>query len=149
MNRNELFNKLEQSLMIIGKEMYQEQAGISGCSPAQNHVLMIIGMHEAIGVKELAENLRVTSGAATQHIDSLEKAGLLTRKLNPNNRREVVVETTKEGKNVFQKVRTAKAQMLSRLFSELSDDELNTLVGLIEKVSRQYVKDGGKVHAKV
>ena len=140
MKREELFSRLEQSMLVIGKEIYHEQISISNCSPAQNHVLMLVGISKSIGVKHLAEKLRVTSGAATQHIDALEKAGLLTRTINKSNRREVVVETTKKGKAIFEKIRRNKSALLSKLFEDLSDNELSTLVKLIEKVSKKYEK---------
>lgn len=138
MKREELISSLEQSMMVIGKEMYQEQIGFSDCSPAQNHVLMVIGVYGSIGIKQLAEKLHITSGAASQHVDALEKAGLLERKMGPNNRREVIVEITKQGKDSFKKIRNAKSLMLSKLFYDLNDNELNTLVRLIDKVSQKY-----------
>jgi DNA-binding MarR family transcriptional regulator len=145
MKRNELFSSLEQSMVIIGKEIYQEQLGVSNSSPAQNHVLMLVSVNGPIGVKQLAEKLRVTSGAATQHVDALEKAGLLSRHMSPNDRREVLIEATNKGKDLSIEIRNAKAKMLSKLFSELDDNELNTLVGLIEKVSKKYITKKGDV----
>jgi MarR family 2-MHQ and catechol resistance regulon transcriptional repressor len=140
MKREELISSLEHSMMVIGKEMYQEQIGISDCSPAQNHVLVVIAMFGSIGIKQLAEKLHITSGAASQHVDALEKAGLVKRNMSPNNRREVFVEITKQGEDEFKKIRSAKSQMLSKLFHDLSDAELNTLVQLIDKVSQKYTK---------
>lgn len=139
MKREALLSRLEHSMLVIGKGMHDEQSGDPECSPAQNHVLMVIGMQGDMGVKQLAELLRVTSGAATQHIDALEKAGLLVREMNANDRREVVVRITKKGKNVYQEIRSTKARILNEVFQQLSDKELRTLVELLEKVSRKYI----------
>jgi DNA-binding MarR family transcriptional regulator len=138
MNRDELFTRLENSMMSIGKEMSHEQVGVSGCSPAQNHLLMVIGIHGATSIKQLAEQLKVTSGAITQHIDALEKAGLLTRSINLKNRREVIVEMTEQGKEAYKTIQSSKARMLRDLFVPLNDDDLRTLIKLIEKVSKTY-----------
>jgi DNA-binding MarR family transcriptional regulator len=149
MKRDTLFSRLEHNLLIIGKEMHEEQIGHSGCSPAQNHVLMIIGIQGDVGIKQLAEILHVTSGAATQHVDALEKAGLLARETSASDRREVIVRITSKGKDAFQEIRRTKTKMLSKLFGALSDDELHTLVNLIEKVRREYVKSKGSSNEKV
>lgn len=140
MKRELLLSRLENSMLIIGKGIHEEQLGYPGSSPAQNHVLMVIGMQGDMGIKELALKLRVTSGAVTQHVDALEKIGLLERTMSSSDRRGVVVKITQKGKDAFQEVRLAKARMLSELFSELNDEELHSLVELIEKVSLKYIE---------
>jgi DNA-binding MarR family transcriptional regulator len=149
MKRNELLSRLEHSLMIIGKGMHEDDHGHSKSSPAQNHVLMVLCMKGDMGVKQLAEALYVTSGAVTQHVDALEKAGFVVRKMNANNRRQVIVKITEKGQTAFQEFRQAKTEMLSKVFGKLDDDELHALVGLIEKVSQQYVKTKGDKHGKI
>jgi DNA-binding MarR family transcriptional regulator len=141
MNRNELISRLENSLMTLGKEMHHEQINLNDCSPAQNHALMAIVFSGSIGVKQLAQILRVTSGAATQHISALEKAGLITRSINPDSRREVVIEATDKGLEAVKAIRQVKSRALSQLFKALDDSELYTLVGLVEKVSNKYVSE--------
>jgi DNA-binding MarR family transcriptional regulator len=141
MKREVLLSQFENSMLLIGKGMHDEQLTFSGCSPAQNHVLMVVGMSGGIGIKQLAEALGVTSGAVTQHVDALEKVGLLARKMNANDRREVVVEVTTKGQVAFQELRHTKARLFRELFGALSGEELQTLVKLVEKVSLEYVKN--------
>lgn len=140
MNRNEQFSKLERTMASIGKQMYLDQVGISGCSPAQNHALMVIAKHGEIGIKQLAEELRVTSGAATQHVAALEKVGLLSRNMGPSDRREVIVEITTKGRDISKKLSKAKDQVFAELFGELSDSQLETFVKLVEKVGNKYIE---------
>jgi DNA-binding MarR family transcriptional regulator len=141
MNRDTLLSRLEHSMLMIGKGMHDEQMDYPGSSPAQNHVLMLIGLQGDMSIKQLAEKLRVTSGAVTQHVGALEKTGLLERTKSSSDRRGVVVKITQKGQDAFREIRLAKTRMLSKLFSELSDDELHTLVGLIEKVSLKYIEN--------
>jgi DNA-binding MarR family transcriptional regulator len=145
MKRAELLSRLEHNMLVIGRGMHEEQLGHSKSSPAQNHVLMIMCMQGEMGIKQLAEFLNVTSGAATQHVDALEKAGLVDREVNTSNRREVVIKVTDKGKRAFQEIRAEKTKALSKLFGDLNDGELKTLVDLIEKVSQKYVKTKGGV----
>jgi len=149
MKREELLSRLENSLLVIGKGMHEDRADHSGSSPAQNHVLMLLCTQGDMGIKQLAERLYVTSGAVTQHVDALEKAKLLVRQTNASNRREVIVKVNEKGKRAFEKVRKAKAKMLGKVFGNLDDNELHTLVELIEKVSEQYVKQKGDEHGTI
>jgi DNA-binding MarR family transcriptional regulator len=150
MKRDTLLTRLENSMFVIGKGIHDEVSHDTGCSPAQNHTLIVIGMQPAdMGIKQLAEVLRVTSGAATQHVDALEKAGLLVREMNQQNRREVFVKITGRGKKVYQELRRAKSKILNEIFTELTDKELDTLVQLIEKVSHKYVNVGKESHGEI
>jgi DNA-binding MarR family transcriptional regulator len=140
MNREYLLSRLEDSLFVIGKGMHDDTLINSDCSPAQNHALIVIGMQrDDMGIKQLAKILRVTSGAATQHVDALEKAGLLIREMNTQSRREVILKVTEKGWQVYKKLRHAKTKILNEIFTELDDSELSTLVQLVEKVSQKYV----------
>jgi DNA-binding MarR family transcriptional regulator len=141
MKRSELLSRLESSMLLIGKGMHEEQLSFAGCSPAQNHVLIIIGLRGDIGTKQLAETLLVTSGAATQHVDALEKAGFVTRQISASDRRGVVIRLTESGQQAYHEIRAKKVQLLRKLFAELSDDELRTLVNLIEKVAIKFHKN--------
>jgi DNA-binding MarR family transcriptional regulator len=138
MKRSELFSQLENSMNVLGRKMYQHQINMTDSSPAQNHALMIIGGHESIGIKQLSKLLDVTPGAITQHIGALEKSGLVSRSINPENRREVNVEVTLKGLEAIKAIRHTKTKVLSGLFTPLDDKELQTLVSLIEKVSNQH-----------
>jgi DNA-binding MarR family transcriptional regulator len=135
MNRSELFTQLDQSMMAIGKDMRADHFGGLVCSPAQKHVLLAVGAHETIHVKQLADLLQVTSGAATQHVDALEKLGLLERLSTTGDRRVVSIQLTREGKRTLRALRKAHEKLMQELFAGLSDAELQTLVNLITKAS--------------
>jgi DNA-binding MarR family transcriptional regulator len=141
MNRSTLLSNLEGSIHTIVKGIREKQLSTSKYSLAQNHVIVVIGKEGDIGIKQLAQCLKVTSGAATQHVDALEKAGILSRQLNSDDRREVIVGLTDKGKKTFLKINQDKARILRELFNGLSDTELQILVSLFEKVSRKYIKE--------
>ncbi|HEY4963719.1 MAG TPA: MarR family transcriptional regulator [Candidatus Saccharimonadales bacterium] len=135
MNRKELLTQLEQAVIKLGRKMHEKSSGIFDISPAQKHVLMVLGDGGPTTIKQLSEKLSVTSGATTQHIDALEKLGFVSRIVNIDNRREVVVSITPHGWEEFKAMSKKKSETLSILFECLDDDELNSMVSLIEKVA--------------
>lgn len=138
MDRKTLFTQLDQSMMAIGKDMRQDQFGSIACSPAQKRVLLVLGTHETMHVKQLAELLQVTSGAATQHVEALEKLGLLERSSITDDRRVVTVKLTPNGTDALRTIRKLHEKMMQELFAGLTDDELRTLVMLITKASQTF-----------
>ena len=135
MNRKDLLSKLDQAIMKLGRKMHEKSSEIFNISPAQKHVLMVLGDGGPTTIKQLSEKLNVTSGATTQHVDALEKLGFVNRIVNIENRREVVVSITPKGWEEFKDMSKKKSHALSTLFESLDDQELNTMVNLIEKVA--------------
>jgi DNA-binding MarR family transcriptional regulator len=135
MNRKDLLSKLDQAIIRLSRKMHEKSSSFFDTSPAQKHVLMVLGEGGPTTVKQLSGRLHVTSGATTQHLDALEKQGFINRIVNMQNRREVVVNITPNGWEEFKKMSKIKSEILSNLFSSIDDDELNTIVNLLEKVA--------------
>lgn len=138
--RVELLDQLEQQFMTVVKGMVSRRGeGDQVClTPALDHVLAIIGLHVACNVKQIAQTLQITSGAAAQHITSLEADGLCRRRTNPEDHRETLVELTEQGRHVVRKLRAKHRRILEEVFSDLNDVELGTLVQLTSKASHKY-----------
>jgi DNA-binding MarR family transcriptional regulator len=66
----------------------------------------------------LAKEIGLTPGAVTGMVDRLERAGLVRREVDPNDRRRVVVTATESGRNAhtgpFGELAAAMAAMMTR-----------------------------------
>jgi DNA-binding MarR family transcriptional regulator len=77
----------------------------------------------ALSPGELMESMMVTSGTMTNRIDQLEKAGLITRRQNPDDGRSVIIGLTERGFAVIDAAVTAHVATQARLVSGLSPAE--------------------------
>ena len=75
----------------------------------------------------------ITSGTMTNRIDQLEKAGLVRRTHNPDDRRSVIISLTDEGFAVIDTAVTAHVRTQARLTSILSKEESAALNALLAK----------------
>jgi DNA-binding MarR family transcriptional regulator len=82
---------------------------------------------------ELLATTMVTSGTMTNRIDQLEKAGLVERLDNPEDRRGVIIALTEQGFELVDKAVTAHVANQQRLVGVLSDEERKTLDALLAK----------------
>jgi len=73
----------------------------SGLSPAQMHAIEVIGHHQDMRMKELAERLGVTTGTLTVAVDKLEKKGLVARRPHQRDRRSWLVSLTEKGEAAY------------------------------------------------
>ncbi|HEV7321909.1 MAG TPA: MarR family transcriptional regulator [Ensifer sp.] len=82
---------------------------------------------------ELLDTTMVSSGTMTNRIDQLEKAGLVERIANPEDRRSVIIALTEEGLRRVDEAATAHVANQHRVVSELSPEERVVLNALLRK----------------
>lgn len=88
----------------------------------------------ALTPTELYEATMVTSGAMTNRLDRLEKAGLIARKPHPSDRRATVVELTGKGRTLVDEAVTAHVANEHRMLAGLGAEERDMLAALLEKL---------------
>jgi MarR family transcriptional regulator for hemolysin len=77
--------------------------------------------------RELAQALGIEGPTLTHHLDAMERAGLVTRTREPENRRVQRVELTEAGDAAFHRLRRAATAFDARLRSGLDDDDVGRL----------------------
>ncbi|MBN9024827.1 MarR family winged helix-turn-helix transcriptional regulator [Kaistia nematophila] len=80
---------------------------------------------------DLLATMMVTSGTLTNRIDQLEKAGLVVRLPNPDDRRSLLISLTEAGFATIDAAVTAHVETQKRLISILSPEEQAALDPLL------------------
>jgi DNA-binding MarR family transcriptional regulator len=83
---------------------------------------------------QLFEALLISSGGMTNRLDRLEKAGLIARAPNPQDRRGTLVLLTEEGLALMNRIVPLHVENEARSLSNLSREEQETLDRLLEKL---------------
>ena len=85
--------------------------------------------------RELTATLMITTGGMTGRLDKLERAGLITRNPDPNDRRGLRVTLTEEGRElVDQAVGAGLAQQHAAVDAALTPEETRQLADLLRKL---------------
>jgi DNA-binding MarR family transcriptional regulator len=92
------------------------------------------GSPYALTPTALYEATMVTSGAMTNRLDRLEKAGLILRAPHPNDRRGIVVRLTEQGLALIDEAVAAHVANEHQILSGLTLAERETLSQLLEKL---------------
>jgi len=104
-------------------------------------VLISLKSRPLASQRELAEEVGIQGATLTHHLDTMESAGLVTRRRDPANRRLHLVELTPVGDALFLRLRDAAAAFDRRLRGGLSEDEVGQLEALLTKL-RDNVSGG-------
>jgi DNA-binding MarR family transcriptional regulator len=70
------------------------------CSVAQWVVLRVLFDHDALPLKEVVARVGVDQGSLSRMVDRLLLRGLVSRRENPSDRREISISLTKEGRKL-------------------------------------------------
>jgi DNA-binding MarR family transcriptional regulator len=98
---------------------------------------------------ELARIADLSSGAMTNRLDRLEKAGFVKRLPDPNDRRGVVVEITKAGQKAWLESAGAEAAQEALIAAALSDREKKQLNSLLRRLMLEFERREGSEGKKI
>jgi DNA-binding MarR family transcriptional regulator len=97
----------------------------------QFRTLVVLDSHGEINLNRLAELLDVNSSTAMRMIDRLLVAGLVTRRDNPTNRREVLLGLTSAGKRVVRQVTTRRRGEIARIVTAMPATQRGALIAAL------------------
>lgn len=106
-----------------------------GLTPAQERALRLITRgDDPPRMTELAERLGIVPRSLTTVIDALEEAGLVSREIDPRNRRAILLRLTDRGLAVRDELREARRRAADDLFAPLAPADRETLGDLLSRL---------------
>lgn len=137
--KEELINKLmecqKQLMHSLGRFEVESWAGMD-LTAAQLKSLFLIAHSRRANIKGVADALGVTPGNVTGVVERLVERGLVTRTVNPEDRRFMLLEVTEDGYEVITRLRGSQKKAMRRILSMLSEDELSKLYDGITALHR-------------
>lgn len=121
----------------VGKNRVAE-ALRSGIKLATNQQLCmnIIHEHSGISMSSVAAIMGVSNQQNTRIVTDLEEYGFVKRERDPNNKRTVLVDETEAGKKYYSDISKAMLDTAKKIFSELDDDVLDSLLYHFKEISK-------------
>lgn len=89
------------------------------------------GLHQ----KELVARLGINPSSVSELTDKLETDGYITRNADPADKRATLITLTEKGRARAFEVADERAEMLQNMFKNLTAEEKQTLLGLLNKLT--------------
>ena len=115
-----------------------------GSAATQRKILVILSQTGETPQRALQEVLGVRPGSMSEVLGKLESKGLIERTRSGMDRRSAMLKITEEGRKLASEGPAEDAE----LFSALSDEEQETLRGLLKKALGEGVSPGGEESAE-
>jgi DNA-binding MarR family transcriptional regulator len=111
-------------------------------------VLTHLAQQEHISATQLSAHIGHDMGALTRVVDELERRGFVRRERSSRDRRAVEIAITPGGRRQAQEARRLIVQLLNRLVEPFTDPEIDTLIGLLQRLLGHLQSEaGGKAPA--
>lgn len=134
-------SSLESAVMAVARGLrrgWAEAIAYTGLAPHQARALRVIAREGQIRPGVLAERLRVTPRSVTEVVDALTRQGLVTRELDPSDRRAMILELTPAGHTMAGEIsERRRTHTESVLGGALTVDEERQLVALLDKLAER------------
>jgi len=122
--------------MIRMREIYAIELMMEpiGLSLSAWYPLAVLRVEDGMSQRELGVRLNLKDAAIGKAIDALERAGLVLRRKDAEDRRKALVCLTEEGKKVGRKVAGLRKQFRSVVVDGFSEEEQDRLRGMLMRL---------------
>ena len=130
MNKSQLIQEVVELQRQVGRIIGQHVPSVlidSGLTLTQLRSLFLIANEGSTNLRKLARALEVTPSNVTGIVDRLVEQRLVSRTQNPEDRREMTLQATEEGKALVSNLKEAGIKQMTQILSLLSLGELSTI----------------------
>ncbi|MCI6190740.1 MAG: MarR family winged helix-turn-helix transcriptional regulator [Clostridium sp.] len=131
---NELFVTLFNDILQI-EEKTLKSGPLSDLSVTEIHTIEAVGMYKPRTMSEVAQDLKITVGTLTTAVNKLIKKGYLERRRIEEDRRVVLICTTKRGKLAYRLHEKFHNDMINETIKGLTDEQEDILISALEGVN--------------
>lgn len=127
--------RILRGLGYCGHYLHFHSGGRSGREP------ILCKLHRAGGSMsqlELGSQFELKAGSLSEILAKIEAAGLIERTRDPRDRRALTIRLTEAGKQEAQRAIEARAAFRDQAFSNLTDEEQDELIVLLEKIRNRW-----------
>ena len=129
-----LLNELMTTTFNRIEEKSLDNRLLQGLTIAEIHTLAAVGMHATVPMKTICSKLGVTMATVNASVSRLERKGYLTRARGEEDRRQMLVTLTTNGRKALRVHDAFHRKMVDRALEGLSRDEEAALVKALANV---------------
>ena len=124
-----VFTRAEQKI----HKMEYETIKAGGLTNSQFAVLEVLYSKGDLKICEIIEKILTTSGNVTVVIKNLEKDGLVSKNIDPEDKRSMLISITDKGKKVMDEIFPKHVDNINKIFDILTIEEKLELKKILKK----------------
>jgi MarR family transcriptional regulator, transcriptional regulator for hemolysin len=129
---------LDSTTKLLSRAFDRQLAEAGGTRPGWL-ILLALKQQRWRTQQQVAAAVGIEGPTLTHHLDAMEKAGLIERARDPDDRRAVRVELTKAGEELFVQLAKAALAFDQRLREGVPDDDIETVRRVLARLRDNVV----------
>lgn len=105
-----------------------------GVTPAQYGVLNCLWREGQLSPKQIGEMVHLEAPTVSGILDKMQKAELIERSVDPNNRRNVLVKATEKSNEIREEVEAATNKLNDKVLQDLTESDTEALKKALEAI---------------
>lgn len=134
-----LLEHVPSTLMRQSDQTLQEQLGLG---MSQLRILVLLQKQPELLQNQIAEHLGQTEASISRQMRIMHEKGLLTRRVDPNNRRAHLTEPTPKGLKLAEAANAALLRYTSPMLAKLTDKQQKQLVEMLRLIHEAVCTPG-------
>ncbi len=119
---------LTASRVLVGVAARSLGAAGDTVTVPQFRLLVVLSTGGAMKLAAVAEHLGVNASTALRMVERVEATGMVDRRVNPDNRREVLITLTDAGREVVERVTARRREELGAIVARMNMKQRGQLV---------------------
>lgn len=123
-------------------EQILAEKNIDAFNGAQGRILYVLWSRDGISLRELADKTGLAPTTLTSMVDRMEKAGLVFRMPDKNDRRKTLLALTAKAKNLEQDYKAVSDKMSEIFYKGFSNEEIRNCEAMLARILDNMKKLG-------
>lgn len=118
----------------------RSDATCCGVTLPQCHTIMEIGTSGPMPLKILSQSLGLDKSTLSRTVDGLVSIGLLQRATAPNDRRSIVIDLSKKGRTLFERINSGWTAYYKALYKNIPADKQSQVTESLALIIESFEK---------
>ncbi|MCH4890847.1 MarR family transcriptional regulator [Acidaminobacter sp. JC074] len=134
MEINNCINFLLSASQNIVNKYFAGELSKYGVTPAQYGVLSCLWSHGEMNPSKIRSILKLEASSVSGVLDRMQKEDLIDRKIDPNNRRTIIVSPTEKAMSLKEGIESVVEDMNHKYLHSYSEDEQEVLKKVLQSI---------------
>ncbi|MGG5739916.1 MULTISPECIES: MarR family winged helix-turn-helix transcriptional regulator [Bacillus cereus group] len=140
----EVINEMNRAYNDFYILLFQELKDEFGLTGQQESMLFYINLNENTTANNIASTFNISKSAVSQVLSKLEKQKMISKQVNPNNKREYFLTLGPNGSKYIERLSELDDVLIEKYFSKIDIDALQQMTDTLTKINKVILEEKQK-----
>ncbi|MES5895546.1 MULTISPECIES: MarR family winged helix-turn-helix transcriptional regulator [Bacillus cereus group] len=140
----EVINEMNRAYNEFYILLFQELKDEFGLTGQQESMLFHINLNENTTANNIASTFNISKSAVSQVLSKLEKQKMISKQVNPNNKREYFLTLGPNGSKYIERLSELDDVLIEKYFSKIDINALEQMTDTLTKINKVILEEKQK-----